>query len=81
MPEGRRASSLFRARQRALEPVERFVQVIARGRVAHSEQAWDMAAPGRFLYEPIWTTAGGERHALFEAQTGEATGKSAAIEN
>jgi hypothetical protein len=30
-----------------------------------SEQTWDISAPERFLYEPIWTTAAGERQALF----------------
>jgi hypothetical protein len=31
-----------------------------------SERAWDMVAPENFLYEPIWSTAGGERRRLFE---------------
>jgi hypothetical protein len=37
-----------------------------------SERAWDMATPGNFLYEPIWTTAAAERHALFETAKDEA---------
>ena len=33
-----------------------------------NEQAWQISTPERFLYEPIWTTAAGERQALFAGE-------------
>ncbi len=30
------------------------------------ERAWEIATPDKFLYRPIWTTAGGEARALFQ---------------
>jgi hypothetical protein len=37
------------------------------------EPAWEIATPDKFLYQPIWTTAGGETRALFQVPQAEIT--------